>query len=193
MNLHEKNEYCKNMRRIIMKITVLTGSHNLNGTSNTLVDEFIKGATISGHKIERYNTAHLNINACTGCNHCGMDGECVFKDDMTEILDSVENSDMILFASPVYYFAMTAPLKATIDRFYSRTMRISNKGLKTALITTCWNSDDSTINPIKWHYEKMVDYMNYDNQGMILAKGCGTVSMMPQHFYKEAYNLGKNL
>ncbi len=176
-----------------MKITVLTGSYNLNGTSNTLVDEFIRGANESGHTINRFDTAHLKINACTGCNHCGMDGNCVFDDDMQEILESVLSSDMIVFASPIYYFAITAPLKATIDRFYSKTMRISNKRLKTAFIITCWNTDDSTVNPAIWHYEKMVDYMNYEDQGRIIGKGCGTVSMIPQHFYKDAYELGKQL
>ncbi|MBR0471682.1 MAG: flavodoxin family protein [Methanosphaera sp.] len=176
-----------------MNITILTGSYNLNGTSNTLVDEFIKGAQEKEHNIKRFDTAHLNINACTGCNHCRMDGDCIFNDDMTEILNSIEDSDVLVFATPVYYFAMTAPLKATLDRFYSRTMRISSKRLKTILITTCWNSDDSTVNPVKWHYEKMVDYMHYDNLGMILGKGCGTVNMMPKYYYEEAFNLGKNI
>ncbi|MBE6494629.1 MAG: hypothetical protein E7Z84_08520 [Methanosphaera stadtmanae] len=72
-------------------------------------------------------------------------------------------------------------------------MKISSKRLKTALITTCWNTDDSTVNPIIWHYEKMVDYMNYEDLGRIIGKGCGTVGMMPQHFYNDAYELGKNL
>lgn len=176
-----------------MKITVLTGSSNLSGTSNTLVGEFIRGALDNGHSVTRFDTAHLDVNCCTGCNICGMDGDCVFNDDMNEILDSVLSCDMLVFASPVYYFAITAPLKAVIDRFYSRTIRVSSRHLKTALIITCWNTDDSTINPIKWHYEKMVDYMNYEDMGMILGKGCGSVSMIPSHFYEDAYNLGKNL
>lgn len=176
-----------------MKIVVLTGSNNLHGTSNTLVEEFIKGATEKGHEIERFDTAHLNIHPCIGCNHCGMNGDCVFKDDMPNILDHIEIADMIVFATPVYYFAMTAPLKATIDRFYSRTGRISRKHLKTAYIMTCWNTDDETVNPLIIHYKKLVDYMNYEDMGMIIGKGCGTVGMMPNHFLKDAYLLGKKL
>lgn len=175
-----------------MIITILTGSYNLEGTSNTLVDEFIRGASENGSEIHRFDTAHLNINPCTGCNTCGMDGECVFDDDMKEVLSSVLKSDLVVFATPIYYFSMTAPLKACIDRFYSRTMDVSSKGLKTVLITTCWNTDDSTVNPVIWHYEKMVDYMNYEDKGRIIGKGCGTVSMMPNNFLTEAYNLGKN-
>ena len=176
-----------------MIITILTGSYNLAGTSNTLVDEFIHGASENECEINRFDTAHLNINPCTGCNTCGMDGECVFDDNMKEILDSVLKSDLVVFATPIYYFAMTAPLKACIDRFYSCTMNISSKGLKTVLITTCWNTDDSTVNPVIWHYEKMVDYMNYRDKGRIIGKGCGTVNMIPDDLLIDAYNLGKKL
>lgn len=177
-----------------MKIVILTGSHNLHGTSNTLVDEFIKGAKGNGNKIVRYDTALLNIHPCIGCEHCDMNGDCVFKDDdMAKILDSIEEADMILLATPVYYFAMTAPLKSVIDRFYSRTDRISSKRLKIAYIMTCWNTDDETVEPLIVHYKKLVDYMNYEDVGMIVGKGCGTVSMMPKHFYQDAYELGKKL
>ena len=176
-----------------MKILILTGSHNLHGTSNTLVDEFIKGAKESGNSIIRYDTASLNIHPCIGCNHCYMDGDCVFKDDMVEILDSIENADMLVFATPVYYFAMTATLKAAIDRFYSRTGRISRKRLKVAYIMTCWNTDNSTVEPLITHYKKLVSYMNYEDEGMVIGKGCGTVSMIPNYLYKEAYELGRKL
>ena len=100
-----------------MKIVILTGSYNLNGTSNTLVDEFIKGAKENKNEIVRFDTAKLNIHPCIGCNHCGMDGDCVFKDDMTEILDNIEDADMLVFATPVYYFAMTATLKLQLIDF----------------------------------------------------------------------------
>lgn len=176
-----------------MKIVILTGSYNLHGTSNTLVDEFIKGAEENNNEIIRFDTAHLNIRPCIGCNHCGMDGDCVFKDDMAKILDAVEAADMLVLATPVYYFAMTAPLKATIDRFYSRTGRISYKRLRTAFIMTCWNTDDSTVEPLIVHYKKLVSYMNYKDEGMIIGKDCGTVGMMPTHFLKEAYELGKKI
>lgn len=57
-----------------MKIVILTGSYNMHGTSNTLVDEFIKGAKENGNEIVRFDTAHLDIHPCIGCNHCGTVG-----------------------------------------------------------------------------------------------------------------------
>lgn len=112
---------------------------------------------------------------------------------MVKILDEVETADMLVLATPVYYFAMTAPLKATIDRFYSRTGRISRKRLRTAFIITCRNTDNSRVEPLIVHYKKLVSYMNYKDEGMIVGKGCGTVGMMPEHFYKEAYELGRKI
>ena len=75
MNIKYKKE--KNQ----MKILILTGSPHKNGTSNTLVKEFIKGAKESGHDIEVYDVAKGNMHPCLGCDFCGMDGDCVQKDD----------------------------------------------------------------------------------------------------------------
>ena len=77
----------------------------------------MQGARENGNDIVGLDTAHFEIHPCIGCNHCGMDGDCVFKDDMVQILDEVESADMLVFATPVYYFAMTGPLEATIVRF----------------------------------------------------------------------------
>lgn len=168
-----------------MIITILTGSYNLEGTSNTLVDEFIYGVLENGCEIHRFDTIDLNINPCTGCNTCSMDGGCVFDDDIKEVLNIILKSDLLVFATPIYYFAMTVPLKACIDRFYLCTIDASNKKLKTALITTRWNTGDSTVNPVILHYENMVDYMNYDDNDRKIAKGCATVNMMQEGFLTE--------
>lgn len=69
-----------------MKIVVLTGSPHKNGTSNTLVNEFIRGAEENGHIIKRFDTPFLDIHPCIGCDHCGMNGPCVFNDDMPKMI-----------------------------------------------------------------------------------------------------------
>ena len=100
-----------------MKIVILTGSPHKNGTSNTLVDEFIKGASEKGHLIKRYDTAFLDIHPCIGCDHCGMNGTCAFNDDMIEILDTILASDLIVFATPIYYFVFLLKLKVPLIDF----------------------------------------------------------------------------
>lgn len=176
-----------------MKILILTGSPHKNGTSNTLVKEFVKGAIEVGHEVEIIDIAKSNIYPCLGCEACGMNGNCIQKDDGNEILNKILNTDAIVFATPVYYFGMSAQLKMIIDRFYARNGAITNKNLKAVLITTAWNNDNIVMNAIEKHFEIIFDYLNFENRGMILAKGSGYVGMMPKEYYKQAYELGKNI
>ena len=69
-----------------MKIVVLTGSPRKNGNTNHMADQFIKGAKEAGHDVFRFNCATSEVHPCLGCNHCGMDGPCVYDDDFTNIL-----------------------------------------------------------------------------------------------------------
>ena len=173
-----------------MKIVILTGSPHKNGTSNTLVDEFIKGASEKGHLIKRYDIAFLDIHPCIGCDHCGMNGACVFNDDMIEILDTILASNLIVFATPIYYFGFSAQIKSAIDRFYSRNGKIQNKHLKSIFIATAWNDDNIVMSGIKKH----IDILIVENVGMILASGYGYLGASKEKQYLEAaYNLGKNI
>lgn len=177
-----------------MKIVVLTGSPHKNGTSNTLADAFIKGAEERGHTVTRFDTATLNIHYCIGCDHCGMNGPCIFNDDMPKILDTIIDSDMIVFVTPIYYFGFSAQIKTAIDRFYSRNGKIQSKHLKSAFIATAWNNDEIVMSGIKKHIDILIDYLNLDNVGMILAKGYGYPGASSEAKYiNDAYNLGKSL
>lgn len=177
-----------------MKIVILTGSPHKNGTSNTLVNEFIKGAKEKGHIINRFDTPFLKIHPCIGCNHCGMNGPCVFDDDMPKILDEILNSDMIVFATPIYYFDFSAQIKCAIDRFHSKNIRLQNKHLKSAFIATAWNNDNQVMSGFQKHIEILIDYLNLDNVGNILAKGYGyTGANLEEHYKELAYNLGKSI
>jgi multimeric flavodoxin WrbA len=109
------------------------------------------------------------------------------------VLQKILKADCLVFATPVYYFGMSSQLKAMVDRFYARTMEITRKRLKVVLIATSWDSDDNVMKAIEHHFNTIFDYMHFKNKGMILAKGSGTVSMMPSHYYTEAFNVGKSL
>ena len=177
-----------------MKIVVLTGSPHKNGTSNTLAREFIRGAEEAGHEVLRFDTAFLKIHPCIGCDHCGMNGPCAFNDDMPKVLDAILDSDMLVFVTPIYYFGFSAQIKSAIDRFYSRNGQIQRKHLKSAFIATAWNNDDQVMQGVEKHIEILIDYLNLDNEGMILAKGYGyTGASTEKHYMEEAYNLGKSI
>lgn len=177
-----------------MKIVILTGSPHKNGTSNTLVNAFIRGAEEQGHSIKRFDIPFLDVHPCIGCDHCGMNGPCVFNDDMPNILDTILESDMIVFATPIYYFGFSAQIKSAIDRFYSRNGQIQRKHLKSVFIATAWNNDEMVMSGMEKHIHILIDYLNLDNVGLLLAKGYGYKGASTEEHYKEeAYNLGKNL
>lgn len=177
-----------------MKIVVLTGSPHKNGTSNTLAREFIRGAEEAGHEVLRFDTAFLKIHPCIGCDHCGMNGPCAFNDDMPKVLDAILDSDMLVFVTPIYYFGFSAQIKSAIDRFYSRNGQIQRKHLKSAFIATAWNNDNQVMQGVEKHIENLIDYLNLDNVGMVLAKGYDyTGASTEKHYMEEAYNLGKSI
>ena len=176
-----------------MKILVLTGSPRKNGNSNTLADYFIKGAQEAGHEIVRFDAAFKNVHPCIACNRCGMDGPCVFKDDFEFVRTHIVDADMVVFATPMYYFGVSAQLKAVIDRFYAINGKI-HRPKKAALLMTYANSAASQAQPIKSHYEVLLDYLGWQDAGQIIASGVWTAGAIESTSYPEqAYKLGKSL
>lgn len=108
-------------------ILILSGSTRKGGNSDLLCDQFQKGALEGGHAAEKIYISDLNIAYCTGCYACEKSGVCVIKDDMTAVLDKMQAADVIVLATPVYFYTMSAQLKTVIDRTVSRYMAISNK------------------------------------------------------------------
>ena len=177
-----------------MKIIVLQGSPNRNGSTNILVEHFTKGAEEAGHTIVRFDVAKMNIRPCIGCVACGYEGPCVQKDDNEIIKKEILSADMIVFATPLYYYGMSAQLKIVTDRFCAYNSSITNKHLKSALLTVAWNSDDWTFEALESHYKTLVRYIHFEDCGMILGYGCGSPAMTKRTKYPEnAYLLGKNL
>ena len=104
-------------------ILVISASPRKGGNSDVLCDEFIKGAQQAGHKVEKIFLRNFKVNYCTGCGVC----KCVQKDDMAEIMDKMVNADVIVFATPVYFYTMDAQLKTLIDRTVPRYTEMVNK------------------------------------------------------------------
>lgn len=177
-----------------MKIVVLEGSPNKNGSSNTLANAFIQGAKEAGHSVDVIDAAHANIHPCTGCIHCGYEGPCVQKDDVDGIRARILAADMMVFVTPLYYYGMSAQLKILIDRFCAFNSSIQRKHMKSAMISAAWNADGWTFEALEAHYKTLVRYLNLKDMGAIWGKGCGTPSMTKNSRYvQQAYELGKNL
>ena len=102
-----------------MQIIVIKSSPHKVGASNMLADNFIEGAESVGHSVKVFDAGHADIHPCIACNACGMNGDCVFDDAIPKFQEDLLSSDMVVFATPLYYFGFSAQLKTVIDRFYN--------------------------------------------------------------------------
>ena len=177
-----------------MKIVVLEGSPNRQGSSNLLAAHFIRGAQEAGHTVTIIDAAHADLHPCTGCIHCGYEGPCAQRDDMEIFRRQILEADMMVFVTPVYYFGMSAQLKILVDRFCAINSSITRKHMKSALLTAAWNDDDWTFEALTAHYKTLVRYLALQDCGMILGRGCGDVRMTMHSVYPDqAYQLGRSL
>ena len=177
-----------------MRITVLQGSPNRKGSTAILAEEFARGARDNGHDVKIIEVAHTNVHPCTGCVACGYGGSCVQHDGFDELRECILESDMLVFATPLYYYGMSAQLKACIDRFCSANPCITGKQLDCVLLAVAWNADDWTFEALEAHYDTLAKYLSMHDRGRVLGYGCGTPSMTRHsHYPQDAYNLGASL
>ena len=102
-----------------MKIVVLNGSPRKGGNTEIMTQAFTKGAEKKGHEVVNLPVGTMKIRGCMACEYCfSHNGECAQKDDMTQVYAELKDADMVVFASPIYWFDITAQLKAVIDRLY---------------------------------------------------------------------------
>ncbi len=109
------------------KVLILSGSPRKGGNSDLLCDAFAKGAKEAGHKVTKIRVVEKKIGYCTGCYACKKTGTCVIKDDAAGILKKMLETDVIVFASPVYFYSICAQLKTLIDRTVAVYPNITNK------------------------------------------------------------------
>lgn len=108
-------------------VLIISSSPRKGGNSDILCDQFAKGALESGHRVEKIRVAEKNIGYCRACYACKNSGKCVIDDDMAEVLQKMIDADVIVFASPVYFYSVDAQLKALIDRTVARWLEVKNK------------------------------------------------------------------
>ena len=177
-----------------MKITVITGSAHKNGTSAMLADKFIEGAKEAGHEVFRFDSAFETVKPCLACEYCSShNSECVHKDSMEKLNVELIDADVVVFATPLYYYTVSAQLKAVMDRFHAKNSIISGNK-KAVLLATAYGDDDQTMEALDKMYEASMRFLNWENAGKVYATGCPVREMLEATEFPElAYQLGKNI
>ena len=97
-------------------ILIISTSPRRGGNSETLADEFMRGANDAGHQVEKVCLYDKSINFCKGCLACQTTMQCVIKDDISTIVERMKNFDVLVFATPIYFYEMSGQMKTFLDR-----------------------------------------------------------------------------
>ncbi|MDD4820341.1 MAG: flavodoxin family protein [Flavobacteriales bacterium] len=175
----------------MQKVLILSSSPRRGGNSDTLSDEFMRGASESGHSVEKIFLRDKTIHYCTGCSTCSLHGKpCPQKDDMPEILDKMIAADIIVMATPVYFYTMSAQMKTLIDRCCGLYTQMTNK--KFYFIVSAAEEDQSKMKRTIDAFQGFLDCLeNPSIKGIIYGLGVwhmGEVHNKP--VMKEAYKMG---
>jgi multimeric flavodoxin WrbA len=179
-------------------ILVLTGSPRKKGNSDRLADAFIKGAQDAGHKAVKYQTAFKKIAGCRACKTCWSKGSaCSLKDDFSEVEPLLENADVIVFCTPLYWFAMSSHIKAVIDRMNSYLSDNCPKPLsiKESVLLICGADEGPGIfKGVVETYKSIAEYMKWTDLGVIAVNGASDKGDIDRtEGLKHAEELGKSI
>lgn len=187
------------------KILIIQGGGRPDGNTDQLVKAFAKGAVDAGHEVEIISLIKNNIKGCLGCNACRYGKPCVQKDGFNEMVPKIKEADLLVFASPLYFWTISSRIKAFIERFYciaeednepplGRYERYPEKDC-TLLMTAADNFFWTFEQAVSYYKFTLINYIGFHDKGMLLAGGCGDTNGKPQINKTEhltaAYQFGK--
>ena len=177
------------------KIVVLNGSPRKNGNTSALVREFSKGAESTGNTVTLFFLGDMDIHECKGCfgGHSSRECPCVQKDDMDKIYPVVRESDIVVLATPLYYWNMSGQLRTAVDRLFALEEGDGNllrgNGRASALLMA---AEGNGFEDVVLYYDHLMEHLRWKNLGHVLAGGNGDVGDIEgKPELKEAYELGR--
>ncbi len=176
------------------KILILAGSPRKDGNSDLLCKEFMRGAMESGNEVSMIRVADKKVAPCCACYYCTEHGgNCVYKDDMADILQAMIDAEIIVLASPVYFYSLSAQLKAVIDRTVARWTEIKNKEFY--YIATCADEEKPSIDTTFACFKGFADCVEGAKEmGKIYGTSAYKVGeILNSPAMQEAYEMGKQV
>ena len=177
-----------------MNTLILSGSPRKGGNTELLVEAFTKGAS-QKHHVEIVSVRDYKVNPCMGCNACfkSDSNTCVQNDDMMAIYEKMAKADMLVIASPVYFYGISAQLKAVIDRFHN-PIRDSFHIKKMALLLVGAASLPELFDAILTEYNLCLRFFNLEDAGKILVRGVKDKGDIKEtRFIEDAYQWGASI
>ena len=177
-----------------MNILILSGSPRRDGNTEQLVEAFAKGA-VEHHYVEIVSVRDYAVRPCLGCNACfiSRNNTCAQKDDIPIIYEKMSQADMLVIASPVYFYGISAQLKAVIDRFHN-PIRDSFHIKKMALLLAGAATLPELFDAILTEYNLCLKFFNLEDAGKVLVRGVKDKGdIINTDALNEAYTLGLSI
>lgn len=176
-----------------MRIIAISSSPRKGGNSDVLCDEFLRGAAENGHETKKLRLAEKKIAPCLACYGCSESHTCVRADDMAEVFDELKKADVIVLASPVYFYSVCAQMKTMIDRCLVDYRSLTNKIFY--LIVTAADPQHEAAS------ETLADFRGFirclpgaTEAGVIYGTGTWDKGDVYQHpSLKKAYEMGRGI
>jgi multimeric flavodoxin WrbA len=158
-----------------MKTVILFGSPRKKGNTRRLVDIFSETMKKNGHDVRLLNLNDMNLRPCQGCLICAKEGKCRINDDMKDLRKYMLESDLIVYATPVYWWGPSSQLKLVIDRsiaFFDENLASRIKGKKAVTLMTCADKSPDTFAPALDAFRRTFDALSITYLGGVEAAGC---------------------
>ena len=186
-----------------MKITTILGSPKKKGNTNAVLEQFEK-IVEKDHTIDRINIKDKTVNGCLGCGACRKKPDqigCVQKDDAVSIFERMVDSDLIIYATPLYCWGFTAQLKALIDRHFCMVKAFAPpeehisllEKKKIALLVTCGGPVENNTEPIQTSFEKLGFYIKGEIAGKFILPLCADINAAKTEGAKLAKQMAESL
>lgn len=178
------------------KVLILSSSPRRGGNSDTLCDAFMRGAAEAGNEVEKIFLRDKTIHYCTGCSTCSLHGKpCPQKDDAAGVIEKMVAADVIVLATPVYFYAMSAQLKTLIDRCCGRYTEMTDKEF---YFLAAAAEGDEGADLLQHVFDNLMGFLDcLDNpvlKGRVLATGVWHTGEIEGHpALQEAYGMGKQV
>ena len=179
------------------KIVILNGSPRKNGNTSALVKSFTEGAESAGNTVTEFFLSGMDIHGCKGCfgGHSSKACPCVQKDDMDQIYQEAKEAEVVVLASPLYYWTMSGQLRTALDRLFALEEGDGNllrgNGRASALLMAAEEHgfDDAVL-----YYDHLLEHLRWENLGHVLAGGNMNVGdIKGKTEIQQAYELGKSI
>ena len=153
-----------------MEILILNGSPRPKGNTAAMVAAYAEGARETGHKVTVIDVCKKKIAGCLACEYCHTkgDGKCVQQDDMQEVYPPLEEAEMIVLASPIYYHSFTGQLQCAINRIYALD---KPKNLKKAALILSSGSNHVYCGAFYEYQQSFLNDLHLEDMGIFTAYG----------------------